>query len=222
MHEDRIERLQRNNLQQPLPDSIIRDIVFDLGGVFFMWPERYYFEEWATRLGIAPEIFHRLLWHGPDIEAANIGVITAEQYYSRCAERMQVDEALIREIICRAFYCDDVDAKLVEYVGRLRTKFRVSALTNTWSFGRMLIEHRGLAKLYDCIVTSAEEGFRKPDSRIYDITLRRLAAAPDEVVFVDDTEENVRAAQAIGMHGVHFKGTAPFIAEMEQRLARLT
>ncbi|CAG7651136.1 HAD family hydrolase [Paenibacillus allorhizosphaerae] len=217
MQEDRSETLQHR-----LPRSVIRHIVFDLGGVFFIWPEPRYFEEWALRLGIASELFNRLLLHGPDIEAANVGMITAEQYYGRCAERLQVDESVVREIICHAFYSCNVDAKLVEYVGRLRKRYRVSALTNTWSFGRALIEQRGLAKLFDCIVTSAEEGIRKPDARIYDITLQRLDAAPAEVIFVDDTEENVRAAQAIGIHGVHFKGTDSFISEMEQRLERFS
>lgn len=199
--------------------SCIRAVIFDLGGVFFMWPKESFFSEWAQRLLLIPEDFHRLLWYGPDIEAANIGLITAEEYCRRSAERLNVAESIVREIVIYAFYSDNIDDALVKYVGQLRKRLHVSALTNTWSFGRNLIEKHGLTKLFDLIVTSAEEGISKPDVRIFETTICRLGVSATETIYIDDTIANVQAAEAIGMHGILFSNTEQMILEIEALLA---
>ena len=44
----------------------------------------------------------------------------------------------------------------------------------------------------------------KPDTRIYRIALGRLNVKPNEAIFVDDFSDNVAAARALGLTGVHF------------------
>lgn len=60
-----------------------------------------------------------------------------------------------------------------------------------------------LEKFQDVLV-SGRERMRKPESRIYDLALSRFGLQPGEAVFVDDLDENVEAARACGMYGVHF------------------
>jgi putative hydrolase of the HAD superfamily len=69
--------------------------------------------------------------------------------------------------------------------------------------------------VFDVVVDSAFVGSRKPESRIYEITLERLGLPPEACAFVDDLEVNVAAARKQGMHGVHFRDTARAIAEIE-------
>lgn len=45
----------------------------------------------------------------------------------------------------------------------------------------------------------------KPDVRIYQKVLEQLKAAPEEVVFIDDKQLNVEAAQSLGIHGIVFQ-----------------
>lgn len=45
----------------------------------------------------------------------------------------------------------------------------------------------------------------KPDAAIYRILLRTYSLAADECVFLDDTPENVKAAEALGIHGIVFQ-----------------
>lgn len=58
------------------------------------------------------------------------------------------------------------------------------------------------------LLFSAELGMVKPDPRIFVLAAERLGTAPDEIVFVDDRAENVRAAAEVGMHAVHYRGAA--------------
>jgi putative hydrolase of the HAD superfamily len=46
----------------------------------------------------------------------------------------------------------------------------------------------------------------KPEPEIYEAVLALLGASPGEVVFLDDRPENVAAAGALGIRGVHFTG----------------
>ncbi len=60
---------------------------------------------------------------------------------------------------------------------------------------------------------------RKPDPRIYEVTLERLGVAADATLFVDDIEVNCDAARALGMQAVWFRSNAQAIGEIEQALA---
>ena len=55
----------------------------------------------------------------------------------------------------------------------------------------------------DVVVDSSEEGIRKPDPRIFTLTLERLGVVDaTRAVFLDDFDGNVAAAAALGMHTI--------------------
>lgn len=88
-------------------------------------------------------------------------------------------------------------------------KFTLAALSNTVIFppGSPLAEiaEGDVRRIFDVFVSSAHVGMRKPDPRIYECTMERLRekAGPDlkaeEVLFLDDIGENLKAAKALGM-----------------------
>jgi putative hydrolase of the HAD superfamily len=77
---------------------------------------------------------------------------------------------------------------------------RTALLSNSWGndYPREL-----WGELFDAVVISSEVGMRKPDARIFHHAAGSLGLAPGECVFVDDIEHNIRAAEAVGMIGVH-------------------
>lgn len=74
-------------------------------------------------------------------------------------------------------------------------------------------------ELFELVVDSGFEGVRKPDARIYEVTLDRLGVSAGATLFVDDMEVNCDAARALGMQAVWFRSNAQAIAEIEQALA---
>jgi len=68
--------------------------------------------------------------------------------------------------------------------------------------------------LFDDIVVSGEERMIKPDRAIYELALKRFGLAGQEAIFVDDREDNVRAAEAVGIRGHIFRGAEPLAAEL--------
>ena len=60
---------------------------------------------------------------------------------------------------------------------------------------------------FDGTIVSGSEEVVKPDAAIYRLLLARYALTAERTVFIDDKRENVDAARALGLHGIHF--TAP-------------
>lgn len=55
----------------------------------------------------------------------------------------------------------------------------------------------------------------KPDPRIYEHTLTVLGAAATDVLFIDDKQENIEAAAALGMGTVHYTPGTDLAAELD-------
>lgn len=74
-------------------------------------------------------------------------------------------------------------------------------------------------EIFELVVDSGFVGVRKPDPRIYELTLQRIGVSAEATLFLDDMEINCDAARALGMQAVHFRTTAQAIAEIEAALA---
>jgi putative hydrolase of the HAD superfamily len=80
------------------------------------------------------------------------------------------------------------------------TRVRMATLNNE---SRELNEYRirlfGLCELFDVFFSSCWLGVRKPTRQIYERVLGMTQAAPQHSVFVDDREQNLAPARALGM-----------------------
>lgn len=56
--------------------------------------------------------------------------------------------------------------------------------------------------LFKQIVESAKVKMRKPELRIYQYTLEKLEVLPQEIVFLDDRGENLKAAKQLGFRTI--------------------
>jgi len=70
---------------------------------------------------------------------------------------------------------------------------------------------------FDSAVISGHVGVVKPDRRIYEILFERVRRRPSELLFVDDSAANVRAAEALGMAAIHFRPGVDLERELVQR-----
>ncbi|MGW1889222.1 HAD family hydrolase [Streptomyces sp. NPDC002004] len=76
--------------------------------------------------------------------------------------------------------------------------------------------HHPWLKRFRVCAFSCRTGHAKPEPDAYHGCVRALRTEPDRILFVDDREENVRGAEATGLHGHLF--TTP--ARLEHALAR--
>ena len=57
-------------------------------------------------------------------------------------------------------------------------------------------------KYFDGGIISGEAKFSKPDKRIYELLIEKYSLIPQESLFIDDIEINVKAAEKTGMAGI--------------------
>ena len=71
-----------------------------------------------------------------------------------------------------------------------------------------------ILKGFDGIVFSAPIRMAKPDAEIYQYLFQKYHLKPEECLFVDDLEQNIRAAEALGMDGIRFTGDTDAVRRM--------
>ena len=85
--------------------------------------------------------------------------------------------------------------------------YKVYYLSNWSAWTYDLLQEAGkfdFLKLMDGGVFSYDAGYMKPNEEIYKILLNKYKINPEEAVFFDDREENIEAANKLGIHGIHF------------------
>jgi putative hydrolase of the HAD superfamily len=74
-------------------------------------------------------------------------------------------------------------------------------------------------EIFETVVDSGFVGCRKPESRIYRLTLERIGYPAEACLFVDDVLVNVEGARKAGLRAVHFRDNEQAIAEIRAALA---
>jgi epoxide hydrolase-like predicted phosphatase len=186
-------------------------VIFDFGGVFVDSPFTAV-QGAADGLGVAPDVlidtvfgpydqdtdhaWHRLERGEVTLDDARAAIIAA----SLDAGLPELDPVAL----LMALAGGGIRADMVEFCRSLRTRgISTGLLTNNAAefadFWRPLLP---LDELFDDVVDSSQVGLRKPDPRIYELSLERLGARPERTAFVDDAPGNVEGARRVGLHAV--------------------
>jgi putative hydrolase of the HAD superfamily len=110
--------------------------------------------------------------------------------------------------------------RMIEYMRELRGRgYKMAICTNNvreWEARwRAMLP---VDEIFEVVVDSAFVGSRKPEPRIYEITLERLGAPPEMTLFIDDVEVNCEGARKLGIGAVRFRSTEQAIGEIEAAL----
>ncbi|MEU3333903.1 HAD family hydrolase [Streptomyces sp. NPDC002144] len=137
-----------------------------------------------------------------------LGEITSQEWAEAVADGLaglvpepQTAYELARALLESPFHADD---EVVALLRRARIRVPLVLVSNAALELESDLASLGLADLADHVVNSARVGLAKPDPRIYRLAADLAGVHPDRCLFVDDSEENVAAAEALGMQALHF------------------
>ncbi len=103
---------------------------------------------------------------------------------------------------------NDIRPRMIEAVRAIKKLVPTALLTNNikeWRPGwRALFDDDSL---FDVVIDSSAVGSRKPEPRIYEITRERLGVAHDDIFFVDDIGQNLKAARSLGWQTLLYSST---------------
>ena len=210
--------------------SRVEAIVCDFGGVLTT-PLLDAFVGLQERRGIPLEAFGAALMRVAEADGGanplfelETGRLTEAQFVEKLGAGLraelgrEVDLARFGETFFASLHPND---ELFAFMRALHGRgYRMAILTNNvreWEpLWRSMLP---VDEIFELVIDSGFEGVRKPDPRIYEVTLERLGVAPAAALFIDDTEINCDAARTLGMQAVWFRSNAQAIGEIERVLA---
>jgi putative hydrolase of the HAD superfamily len=179
---------------------------FDIGNVLATdgW-DRYQRREASEHFGMDHDEYTRR--HDEAVTALEEGLMTLDQYLDRTVffrpRSFTPDE--FKKFI---FDCSKPFPESLEVARELaRTgKVRMCVASNeSDELSRYRTRLFGLADIFDTFLASCWIGVRKPAAIFYERILAIAGARGEKSLFVDDREENLVGAQALGFHVIHFE-----------------
>jgi 2-haloacid dehalogenase len=186
-------------------DIMIKNFVFDLGGVLIDWNPRY--------------LYRKILQSEKEVERFLAEVCThywnVQQDTGRLiedAEKELIYQFPGKEALIKAYYGrweESLKGPIigsVEILSQLKEKsYSLYALSN-WSAETYPIaqKHYEFLDWFDGEVISGRVKMVKPNPEIYLYLLENFQLNPEETFFIDDSVDNVEQAEMLGIQGFRF------------------
>ena len=208
--------------------SRVRAVISDFGGVLTS-PLLESFAGLMQASGISLESVGKAMATLADRDGSNplfeleTGRMTEAAFMGAISEQLSADrgsEVSLDGFGERYFEHLEPNQPMIDYMRELRGRgHKMAICTNNireWeAHWRAMLP---VDEIFDVVVDSAFVGSRKPEPQIYEITLERLGAAPEEAVFIDDVELNCDGARRLGITAIRFRSTEQAIEQIEAAL----
>jgi len=195
-----------------------RAVIVDYGAVLSHQPFPHEIARMARALGTSPERFPELYAHARD--AYDRGDLTTTQYWEGVARKAGIE--LAPDVIDALAEWDKemwsrANQEMMDWLASLRAAgYKTALLSNMQP--DMIAHVRAKfswLKEFDEQIFSSEVRLVKPDPALYLRCLERLGTRASETIFIDDREENVAGARAVGMTAFRFRSIPELRRELE-------
>ena len=184
----------------------LRAVIFDFGGVLCFHPSTQQLSEAAALCGLTLPEFVDAFWRKRREYDRGTDPAIYWRDIAQSAQR-QFDDAMVAEMIrCEIDFWSRFDHRIFDWIAELRRAgLRTSILSNLPKpLAERLRATPGFLDHFDQVTFSCDLGVIKPERKIYDYALRGLGVAPAEALFLDDREENIAGARAVGLRAELF------------------
>lgn len=193
-----------------------KTIIFDLGGVLIDWNPRYLY-----RKIFSDEKKMEYFLSNICTEKWNLEQDGGRTFSVACNLLIAQFPEFEREILAfHQRWPEMLGGEITGAVDILKKlhaekEVRLVALTN-WSAETFpfALERFDFLNLFEGILVSGVEKMKKPDGEIYELLLNRYDIAPSTAIFIDDNQQNIEAAEQLGIESWLFTS----VKDLRQRL----
>jgi len=211
------------------PGGGIKAVISDFGGVLTT-PLIQSFMSFQDKTGITTEVLGKGMQAATEVNGDNPlfemerGEITEVAFLEKLTDSLEPilghrpEMHRFKEIYFEAL---DSNPPMIELMAELKAAgYRMAMLTNNvreWEpLWRPMLP---VDEIFETVVDSGFVGCRKPEAKIYAITLDRIGLPAESCLFVDDVLVNCEGAEKAGMTAVHFQDNEQAIADVRAALA---
>jgi putative hydrolase of the HAD superfamily len=197
----------------------VRALTWDFGGVLFRTEDEAPRQRWERKLNLQAGELHDLVFYGKTSRLATMGKASTEDIWRTVGEQLELTFEDLNALRADFWAGDRLDQGFVEATRTLRKHLKTALLSNAWPDMRSyLVEDLQIDDAFDLVVISAEEGTAKPGEQIYRILLDRLSIRAEECIFIDDSPENIHAANELGIKTVLYQGREQTLHDLRSLL----
>jgi len=185
----------------------LRAVVFDYGMVLTGSPDPAAWAAMRRITGLAEERFEPLYW--ADRTAYDEGTLTGVAFWRNFLRKagLPADDAMAEELNrwdCRFWTVQN--PSMVAWQLALKQRGLLTAICSNMGDSTLASVEREFDWIhrFDVLVWSCQLRIVKPDPAIYRHTLAKLGTLPRETLFIDDKQENIEAARALGIQAIQF------------------
>lgn len=210
----------------------IEAVISDFGGVLTT-PLVQSFMAFQDRTGISTETLGKAMQAATEAGGENPlfqmerGEISEEDFLAQLTDSLEPllghrpEMHRFKEIYFEAL---NPNPPMIELMRELKAAgYRMAMLTNNvkeWEpLWRSMLP---VDEIFETVVDSAFVGCRKPESKIYAMTLERIDMPAEACLFVDDVKVNCEGAERAGIAAVHFQDNEQAMAEIRDLLGERT
>lgn len=199
---------------------MIKNIIFDIGNVLISFQPMNYlsskFNDETTKKTLYNTIFRSKEWllldRGTVTEAEAIEIFCTRQ------------PSLEKEIRYVMENWDEMHIPMkdsIELLNYLKDLgYHIFFLSNYHKKAfKVIFKKFDFIREVDGQVISSDVKLLKPEVQIFDVLLNKYDLKPQECVFVDDSLENIKTADKLGIHGIYFEDTASVYNIIQEKLS---
>ncbi len=109
---------------------------------------------------------------------------------------------------------EGVDPEIIRLIDSLIKNYSVYVMTNTIEPHFQYWSTLGFNKYFKRIFRSDTDHFMKPEREAYEFVVNAIDAEPDECVFIDDLEKNVKGAESLGIRGIVYRNSTDLVRDL--------
>ena len=194
----------------------IKSVIFDWGGVLIDDPAPGLMQYCAKALKVSKEDYIKA--HSKFADDFQKGLIHEDTFWEKICSELNVPKPKIHSLWTEAFKAAYVPrADMFSMAASLKENgYRTAVLSNT-EVPAMQYFLQQRYDMFEVLVFSGVAGVKKPDRKIYELTLEKLGSLPEQSVFIDDNPEYINGAKEVGINTVLFQN----IDQVKNELIRL-
>lgn len=194
-----------NRNYRPEPDSTIKNIIFDVGGVLLGFDWDGYLDSFGFSKE-AREAMGRATYPSAPWNERDRGLLTEEEYFQKMLALAPEYEKELRQVIDgenASLQLFDYSQTWIQYLQH--QGYRTYLLSNiSEHMKKGFYEKMDFIPQMDGVIFSCDVKTIKPEPEIYQVLLDSYGLKPEECIFMDDRKENVEAAKRAGMESFVF------------------
>jgi len=82
--------------------------------------------------------------------------------------------------------------------------YEIAILSDQWAYSKKVFIDKKTKK-FNPVIVSCDVGMRKPNPKIYELTLKKLKLPAKNCLFIDNRDWNIKPAKKLGMKTILFK-----------------